>query len=123
MFDEGIVIGRVVGRDKAGPNSEYLIVEDRSRPQYPNKVACELYGEKNRALFSKVGLGELARVTGSIRSFKSENNGRWYTTFSVFGVTNLAHLDSSLAWPPAAQPGKHQERPAEREPGSDDDVF
>lgn len=115
MYDEGVVIGRIVGRDPGGPNNEFMVLEDRSNPQYPNVVAAELYGDRNRALFNKVGIGDLARVVGCVRSFKSKVTGKWFTTFAVFGVTNLNAAAASVSSPITVTPAP----PRSREPGED----
>jgi hypothetical protein len=85
----------VVGRVTAVVNTEradLLIVEDRSNPTYPQKVACEFYGDRNRKLLEGVGQGELVRVSGSARS--REHQGRWYTTWSAYGIAKLEQSDS-----------------------------
>lgn len=86
MVNLNIVVGRVlsvVSNEKA----DLLIVEDNSNPQYPQKIACEFYGDKNRKLLDGIGDGELVRVNGSTRS--REHEGRWYTNFSAFGIVKL----------------------------------
>ena len=99
MYDQGVVIGRVIGVQAGGPKSELLIVEDRSRPEYPNRVACEFY-ENQRSKLEGVANGQLVRVVGSIKS--REYQGKWYTSFSAFQLTSLAHLDAAPRPDPVA---------------------
>lgn len=98
MFDEGIVIGKAVAIvPSEGPKMpDLLIVKDSSRPEYPNTIACEFFGEKTRALLAKVGPGEIVRVVGSIRSNQGKQGG-WFTHFSAFSVMNLQHLAEAKA--------------------------
>lgn len=86
MVNLALAVGKVVAVVN-GPRADLLIVEDASNPQYPVKIACEFYGDKNRALLNGVGNGELVRVTGSSRS--REHEGRWYTSFSAFGIAKI----------------------------------
>ncbi len=116
MYDQGVVIGRVIGVQAGGPKSELLIVEDRSRPDYPNRVACEFY-EKQRSQIEGVANGQLVRVVGSIKS--REYNGKWYTSFSAFQLTSLAHLDAKSGGLPANGAGSQESRIV----GEDDGAF
>ena len=86
MVNLCLAVGKVIDVVN-GPRADLLIVEDASNPPYPVKVACEFYGDKNKALLNGVGNGELVRVTGSARS--REHEGRWYTSFSAFGITRI----------------------------------
>lgn len=111
-YDEGIVIGRVlevVNTERA----DLLILEDRSNPTYPNQIACEFFGERNRGLLQGVQRGAFVRVVGSIRSkpFK----GRWYTTYSCF---SLAHMDDLRT--PAIDEERREPPPR---PGPDQDAL
>ena len=106
-FDEGWVMGRVIAVED-GERATLLILEDRSNPTYPNTIACEFYGDRNRAQLEGVQPGELVKVTGSVRSRRYKE--RWYTTFSCF---SLAHFDAIRTPPPPAPPERKPQHRAQ----------
>ncbi len=111
MDSSGRVIGKVLGIEPAGPNSEFVVVEDRSSAQYPVMVACECYG-KTREQLRDIKPGQWVRVIGQLRSNRSQKNGKLYTSFSAYQVWSLDHQSTEV--PPWAQtqpwpPRKHTE--------------
>lgn len=91
MVNINVIVGRV-GAVVPGERADILIVDDKSNPEYPQKVACEFYGDKNKKLLNGVGPGELVRVNGSARS--REHNGKWFTTWSAYSIAKLEQRDS-----------------------------
>jgi hypothetical protein len=86
MVNINILVGRVCGIVHTERN-DLLLVKEISEPKYPQTVACEFYGEKNRKLLEGVADGDLVRVGGSTKS--REYQGKWFTTFSAFKLTRL----------------------------------
>jgi hypothetical protein len=99
MINVNILLGRVVGVVHSERN-DLLIIEETSSPDYPQKVACEFYGDKRKEI-EGVSNGELVRVAGSTRS--REYQGKWFTTFSAYKVTKavVPYAGAPGATPPA----------------------
>lgn len=92
MVNLNILVGTVTGVVHTERN-DLLLVRETSEPKYPQMVACEFYGEKNRALLEGIENGDLVKVAGSTRS--REYQGKWFTTFSAYKLTKM---------PPAGAP-------------------
>lgn len=119
MPSYAVVFGKAVGREMAGPRSEFLLVEDKSEPEYPKLVACEFYGDKSKAMLEAIKPGDMVQVEGVVRSNRSVK-GRLFTSFSAFRA-----LPINDWFPPGGKaeqwPEKHEPAPPPREPGDDDD--
>ena len=113
------VIGKAVGREEGLPGkSEYLIIEDKSEPEWPKIIPCEFYGDQ-RAKLQQLNPqpGDYLKVEGQLRGNRSIK-GKLFLSFVAYRVTNLNHLFAG-AKPPEQWPEKHQ--PQQREPGEDND--
>lgn len=130
MYDEGCVIGKVLAIEPAqDPRApDLLIVEDRSREKYPNRIACEFFGDKVRNLLVGIEPGQLVRVVGSIKSNQSQQ-GKWFTHFSAFSLSPLDAYGERQAQALGIAPAKlrtvppsYTEPAKSREVGADDDL-
>jgi hypothetical protein len=86
MVNLNILVGTVTGVVHTERN-DLLLVRETSEPKYPQMVACEFYGEKNRAMLEGIENGDLVKVAGSTRS--REYQGKWFTTFSAWKLTKM----------------------------------
>lgn len=95
MYSEGIVIGIVVAIEPSGDGKrpDVLLVEDRSRPDYPTKVACEFF-HKQKPLLERVKNGDLVRVLGGIKTQEGRQGG-YFTHFVGFSVQPLNEYNAA----------------------------
>jgi hypothetical protein len=120
MIAVGIVVGTVL-EQVSTQRAEFLIIEDMSNPKYPNKVACEFFGDKNTKLLDDVNEGDLVRVDGQIKSREWE--GKWFTNFSCFALWPLDRATTrSKARDGGARSGPSRGRDEPPPPGDDDDL-
>lgn len=75
--------------------NDLLIVRETTEPKFPVFVACEFYGEKNRALLEGIENGDLVRVAGSTKSRKYQD--KWFTSFSAYKVTKVTVPQAEIA--------------------------
>lgn len=118
MYSEGCVIGTVVAVQPAETEKrpDVLIVEDLSRPEWPQKIACEFFSGAKK-LLTGLRNGQLVRVVGSIKSMESRNGG-WFTHFTAFQLSPLTAYTELQA---QASRKQHTERHNYTEPGRDAD--
>lgn len=90
MYSEGIVIGTVVAVELSedGKKPSVVLVEDRSRPDWVQKVACEFFA-KQQHLIQNIRSGDLVRVVGGIKSTESRSGG-YFTHFVGFALQPLS---------------------------------
>ncbi len=119
MDNFGRVIGRVVGREPGGPKSDYLVVEDKSEPEWPKIVACEFYGgQRDQLTKEDPQIGDIVKVEGNLRSNRSIK-GKLFTSFVAYRMAKLNHLFPGAE--PAKWPAKHREELQHVE--ADDDKY
>jgi len=104
MYNRATIIGtvrQVITEDRA----TYVIVDDKSNPQYPVTVAVRCWSAKTKEAAGGLAQGQLVSVEGTIKSRQGKEGGRFFTDFEALFVKAI-------------------EAPkGEREPGADDVDF
>jgi hypothetical protein len=117
-YDKGCVVGEVIDI-VPGDRFDIVVVLDRSKPQYPNEVACEFVG-KSRELVKTMQVGDWVSVEGSIRSKRSQKTNHWFTNFVCYAV---GHLEFRGGQEQPKRPTQHHELKAAPPPTDDELPF